>query len=62
VVAVNDSQLHARIFRTADQWYADVDDELDPQPDNPLWWGSYTTQQAALQAACDHLATLEHAS
>ena len=33
--------LHARVFRTAGEWYADVDDELDPQPDNPLWCGSY---------------------
>ncbi|NIK61869.1 hypothetical protein [Kribbella shirazensis] len=59
---MNDNHLHARVFRTSDEWYADVDDELDPQPDNPLWWGWYTSQQAALQAACNHLATLEQAS
>ncbi|MFG1905990.1 hypothetical protein [Kribbella sp. NPDC048928] len=59
---MNESHLHARVFRTVDEWYADVDDELDPQPDNPLWYGSYTTQQDALQAACTHLATLDEAS
>jgi hypothetical protein len=59
---VNDNQLHARVFRTADEWYADVDDELDPQPDNPLWWGAYETQPAALEAACARLAALRRAS
>jgi hypothetical protein len=55
---VNDLQLHARIFRTAGEWYADVDDELDPQPDSPLWWGSYGSQQAALDAACTRIAVM----
>jgi hypothetical protein len=50
--------LHARVFRTAGEWYADVDDELDPQPDNPLWWGSYDSQRAAIDAACSRIAAL----
>ena len=50
--------LHARVFRTADEWYADVDDEEDPQPDNPFWCGSYTTQRAAIDAACARIAAL----
>jgi hypothetical protein len=50
--------LHARVFRTADEWYADVDDELDPQPDNPFWCGSYESQRAAIDAACERIATL----
>jgi hypothetical protein len=58
---VNDNQLHARIFRTSDEWYADVDDELDPQPDNPLWWGSYDSQRAAITAACERIAALHRA-
>ncbi|WUJ75613.1 hypothetical protein OG809_20575 [Kribbella soli] len=58
VVAVNDNHLHARVFRTLDEWYADVDDELDPQPDNPLWSGSYKSQPAAIEAACARLAAL----
>ena len=57
---MNENHLHARVFRTLDEWYADVDDELDPQPDNPVWCGSYTSQQAALAAACSRLA--QHAS
>ncbi|MFF0344436.1 hypothetical protein [Kribbella sp. NPDC004875] len=59
---MNDNHLHARVFRTTHEWYADVDDELDPQPDNPLWHGSYATQPAALEAACTHLAALQEAS
>jgi hypothetical protein len=58
---VNANQLHARVFRTTDEWYADVDDELDPQPDNPLWYGSYTTQKAALDAACARIAAYHRA-
>jgi hypothetical protein len=50
--------LHARVFRTVDEWYADVDDELDPQPDNPLWWGSYDSQRAAIDAACARIAAI----
>lgn len=50
--------LHARVFRTADEWYADVDDELDPQPDNPFWCGSYASQRAAIDAACARIAAL----
>ncbi|WP_405071628.1 hypothetical protein OG558_20115 [Kribbella sp. NBC_01510] len=53
-----DIHLHARIFRTAGEWYADIDDELDPQPDNPLWYGSYTTQRAAIEAACARIAAM----
>lgn len=53
--------LHARVFRTADEWYADVDDELDPQPDNPFWCGSYASQRAAIDAACERIATLHRA-
>jgi len=48
--------LHARIFRTGTTWYADVDDDLNPQPDNPLWYGVYHTQRAAIDAACARLA------
>jgi uncharacterized protein YciU (UPF0263 family) len=50
--------LHARVFRTAGEWYADVDDELDPQPDNPLWWGCYDSQRAAIDAACARIAAM----
>ena len=53
--------LHARVFRTADEWYADVDDELDPQPDNPFWCGSYESQRAAIDAACERIAALHRA-
>jgi hypothetical protein len=60
VVAVNELDtevhLHARVFRAAGEWYADVDDELDPQPDNPFWCGSYTSQRAAIDAACERIA------
>ena len=56
-----DIHLHARIFRTAGEWYADIDDELDPQPDNPLWWGSYDSQRAAITAACERIAALHRA-
>lgn len=59
---MNDNHLHARIFRTTDEWYADVDDQLDPQPDNPLWYGSYPTQPDALEAACARLTALQRAS
>jgi len=50
--------LHARVFRTAGEWYADVDDELDPQPDNPFWCGSYESQRAAIDAACARIAAM----
>jgi uncharacterized protein YciU (UPF0263 family) len=50
--------LHARVFRTANEWYADVDDELDPQPDNPFWCGSYDSQRAAIDAACARIAAM----
>ncbi|WP_371407740.1 hypothetical protein OHA10_19870 [Kribbella sp. NBC_00662] len=58
---MNDNHLHARVFRTSDEWYADVDDELDPQPDNPLWYGSYTSQRAAIEAACERMAAYHRA-
>ena len=48
--------LHARIFRTGTAWYADLDDFEDPQPDAPYWYGHYTTQRAAIDAACARLA------
>jgi hypothetical protein len=48
--------LHARVFRAAGEWYADVDDELDPQPDDPFWCGSYASQRAAIEAACERIA------
>ncbi|WP_327640894.1 hypothetical protein OHB24_21615 [Kribbella sp. NBC_00482] len=48
--------LHARVFRAAGEWYADVDDELDPQPDDPFWCGSYASQRAAIDAACERIA------
>lgn len=50
--------LHARVFRTANQWYADIDDELDPQPDDPFWCGCYDSQRAAMEAACNRIAAL----
>ncbi|TDD52107.1 hypothetical protein E1263_29535 [Kribbella antibiotica] len=50
--------LHARVFRTADHWYADLDDGLFPQPDNPLWCGSYPSQSSALAAVCTLIAEL----
>ncbi|TCC45272.1 hypothetical protein E0H75_32795 [Kribbella capetownensis] len=50
--------LHARVFRTAGAWYADIEDELDPQPDNPLWYGSYDSQRAAIDAACARIAAM----
>ena len=53
--------LHARVFRSAGEWYADIDDERDPQPDNPLWWGSYDSQRAAITAACERIAALHRA-
>ncbi|MFK4087852.1 hypothetical protein ACI2LF_27325 [Kribbella sp. NPDC020789] len=55
---MNDLKLHARVFRTAGHWYADLDDGLFPQPDNPLWCGSYPTQSSALAAVCTLLAEL----
>jgi hypothetical protein len=62
VVAVNELgteiHLHARVFRAAGEWYADIGDERDPQPDNPLWWGSYASQRAAITAACERIAAL----
>jgi hypothetical protein len=48
--------LHARVFRSGTDWYADLDDQGDPQPDDPYWYGYYTTQRAAIDAACARLA------
>ena len=48
--------LHARVFRSGTDWYADLDDLGDPQPDDPYWYGYYTTQRAAIDAACARLA------
>lgn len=50
--------LHARIFRTGRDWYADIDDETDPQPDDPYWCGTYASQRAAIDAACARIAAL----
>jgi hypothetical protein len=50
--------LHARIFRAGTTWYADIDDSEDPQPEDPFWYGAYTTQPAALAAACTRMAAL----
>jgi hypothetical protein len=48
--------LHARVFRSGTDWYADLDDQVDPQPDDPYWYGYYTSQRAAIDAACARLA------
>ena len=53
--------LHARVFRAAGEWYADVDDQLDPQPDDPFWCGSYASQRAAIDAACERIAAFHRA-
>lgn len=53
-----DIHLHARVFRTEGVWYADVDDEEDPQPDDPFWCGSYESQRAAIDAACARIAAM----
>jgi hypothetical protein len=50
--------LHARIFRTAHHWYADIDDPEDPQPEDPFWYGLYDSQRAAIDAACTRIAAL----
>lgn len=50
--------LHARIFRTGSDWYADIDDQVDPQPDDPYWYGHYESQRAAIDAACERIAAL----
>jgi hypothetical protein len=48
--------LHARVFRAGCEWYADLDDQGDPQPDDPYWYGYYESQRAAIEAACARLA------
>jgi hypothetical protein len=53
-----DLNLHARIFRTGTTWYADIDDAGDPLPEDPYWYGLYSTQPAAIEAACTRIATL----
>jgi hypothetical protein len=53
--------LHARVFRAGGDWYADIDDHTDPQPDDPFWYGYYPTQQEAMDAACDRIAALHRA-
>ena len=50
--------LHARVFRAGCDWYADIDDHLDPQPDDPYWYGYYGSQRAAVDAACERIAAL----
>lgn len=55
--------LHARIFRTigppGGQWYVDIDDLMDPLPDDPYWYGYYDSQRAAIDAACQQIAALQ---
>jgi hypothetical protein len=55
--------LHARIFRTISppggQWYVDIDDLMDPRPDDPYWYGYYDSQRAAIDAACQRIAALQ---
>lgn len=53
--------LHARVFRAGSDWYADIDDHADPQPDDPYWFGFYTSQRAAVDAACERIAALHRA-
>jgi len=48
--------LHARVFRAGCDWYADIDDHTDPQPDDPYWYGCYASQRAAIDAACERIA------
>ena len=48
--------LHARVFRTGCEWYVDIDDEADPQPDDPYWYGYYESQRAAIDAVCERIA------
>jgi hypothetical protein len=55
--------FRARVFRcefedTPAPWYADIDDQDYPQPDQPLWYAYYESQAAALDAACSRLAAL----
>jgi hypothetical protein len=58
--ASTEIHLHARVFRTigppGGQWYVDVDDLTDPQPDDPYWYGYYDSQRAAIDAACREIA------
>jgi len=53
--------LHARVFRAGCDWYADIDDHLDPQPDDPYWYGYYDSQRAAIDAACERIAAFNRA-
>jgi hypothetical protein len=53
--------LHARVFRAGCDWYADIDDHTDPQPDDPYWYGYYCSQRAAIDAACERIAALNRA-
>lgn len=53
--------LHARVFRAGGDWYADIDDHADPQPDDPFWYGCYPSQRAAIDAACERIAALHRA-
>ncbi|MEV6417596.1 hypothetical protein [Kribbella sp. NPDC051718] len=47
--------LHARVFRAGCDWYADIGEHGDLQPDEPYWHGFYASQRAALDAACRQL-------
>jgi hypothetical protein len=54
-------RLRARVFRcdfdgTPAPWYVDIDDQDSPQPDRPYWYAYFESQEAALDAACMHLA------
>jgi hypothetical protein len=53
--------LHARVFRAGCDWYADIDDQADPQPDDPFWYGYYPSQRDAIDAACERIAALNRA-
>jgi hypothetical protein len=32
---------------------------MDPQPDDPYWFGYYDSQRAAIEAACQRIAALQ---
>src|SRR5690349_6081023 len=57
-------RLHARVFRYRaaspnSRWYVDVDDMDDQQPDDPIWFGYFETHSAAVEAACEKIASLK---
>jgi hypothetical protein len=56
--------LHARVFHCEGppglDWYVDIDDLDDQQPDDPFWYGYFCSQPAAVDAACHLLDRLAH--